>query len=233
MTQEHAKEVLRRLYAIFGKVVLLPIPLRSKKPVTGWNTVSFKQTEAPAYQANLLTAVLRGGNIGCRAGEGLVFIDFDDAKLCRVFENANRRAANTLQVRGKRGRQFVYRIKPGTWYPNTQAIYPIKGPDGKPCGEWRCGGGEKGAQSVVYGIHPEEVEYLLVPNDILTIDFAELKWPWGPFWETQPANQTEAKPKDRKRQGDRRLEEEKQLPLIEAYYDVGRKEYLVQNVDGE
>ncbi len=105
-----------------------------------------------------------------------------------------------------------------------------QGPDGKPCGEWRCG---PGAQSVVYGIHPGNIQYAIGPNEIRTIDFAELKWPWGPFWETEPANQTEAKPKDRKRQGDRRLEEEKQLPLIEAYYDVGRKEYLVQNVDGE
>jgi hypothetical protein len=231
MTERDSAAVLERLYRTLSEgVVLLAIPLRSKKPASGWNTVTFEETQSSEYQAKLLEAVRRGGNIGCRAGDGLVFVDFDDAKLCSVFENASKSAKRTLQVCGKRGRQFVYRLKPGTWYPNTQAIYPIKGPDGKPCGEWRCG---PGAQSVVYGIHPGNIQYAIGPNDIRTIDFAELKWPWGPFWETEPANQTEAKPKDRKRQGDRRLEEEKQLPLIEAYYDVGRKEYLVQNVDGE
>jgi hypothetical protein len=229
--------VLKQLYAIFGEVVLLPIPLRSKKPAAGWNTLTFDQTQAPAYQASLLAAVRRGGNIGCRAGEGLVFIDFDDAKLCREFENANLKlAGGTMQVCGKRGRQFVFRIKPGTWYPNTQAVYPIKGPDGKPCGEWRCGGGQKGAQSVVYGIHPDNVQYALGQNDIQTIDFAELKWPWGPFWETAGTAKQEPKEPTQKverkeRRGDAILKANA-TQTVEAFYDSSRKEYLTKNAAG-
>jgi hypothetical protein len=252
-SEDHAKELLRQLYAIFGQVVLLPIPLRSKKPPVGWNSVTFEETKLPAYQAKLLQAFQRGGNVGIRAGNGLVFLDFDDIELSRVFADANQSAASTLQVYGKRGRQFVYRLKPGAWYPNTKAAYAIKGPEGKPCGEWRCGGGEKGAQSVVYGIHPENVEYSISTNNIETIDFAELKWPWGPFWKQETADATEPKDTERKskkkRKGDSGLQEQKKTeelseaemhdllyaeiaPTISAYYDGARKEFLIENQCG-
>jgi hypothetical protein len=240
--QSTPEEILRQLYAIFGQVVLLPIPVRSKKPVAGWNSVTFEETQTPAYQAELLTAVRRCGNIGCRAGGGLVFVDFDNMELAKVYADASR-GWETLQVYGKRGCQFVYRMKPGTWYPNTQAIYALKGPDGKPCGEWRCGGGDKGAQSVVYGIHPENVEYSISLNDIQTIDFAELKWPWGPFWKQETAGatepeDTEPKPK-KKRKGDSQLDDDEVAQQLEqkayeisrsvdAYYDQHRKEYILR-----
>jgi hypothetical protein len=51
--------------------------------------------------------------------------------------------ANTLRSRSRRGCQF--RIRPKGDYTNSQGVYLIKNKDGKECGEWSCGGGDKGA----------------------------------------------------------------------------------------
>ena len=53
-------DVLRRLYSIFGDVVLLAVGFKSKKPINpSWQTVSFADSRKPAYQAELEAAVRR------------------------------------------------------------------------------------------------------------------------------------------------------------------------------
>jgi P4 family phage/plasmid primase-like protien len=55
------------------------------------------------------------------------------------------------------------------------------------CGEWRCGGGDKGAQTVVFGVHPEGQVYQIQNNPPpAIISFDQLQW-FYPFDQPAPA----------------------------------------------
>lgn len=179
-------DVLRKLYSVFGQVVLLPIGFKSKIPsAQAWQKISYADSMASAYQAELRRVIQRGGNIGVVLGpssDGLAAIDIDRDALVPQFLALNPTLAQTTCTRAKRGCQFFLRLVPGTNYPNTKACYALKDADGAKYGEWRCGGGGFGAQSVVFGVHPEGMHYqFVVDKPVITVDFRDIKWiaPWN------------------------------------------------------
>jgi hypothetical protein len=185
------KNPIERLYELLGtETVLLPIPLRQKRPLLkGWPKLNVAHTKTPEYQRKLSLCIQRGGNIGVLLGpasDRLVAIDIDDDRLVDEILALNPWLRGTLRSRGRRGCQFWLRLKPGTIYPNTQAVYVLKLGNGKEYGEWRCGGGLKGAQSVIWGLHPEGNTYqILVDKPPLEIDFASIEWP-APWDHIEP-----------------------------------------------
>jgi hypothetical protein len=174
-------ELLGNFYDLLGKVVLIPIPLGQKRPqLPSWQNLTFSSTQAADYQLSLRDAIKAGGNLGVLLGpasDGLVAIDIDSDQKVEAFLELNPSLANTLRTRGARGCQFWTRLTPGSQYPNTKAVYFLKDPSGAKYGEWRCGGGNKGAQSIIWGRHPEGMRYSMVVDQApLITDFAYIRW---------------------------------------------------------
>jgi len=174
--------LLRKLYSLFGPcAVLLAVHKGTKKPVASdWQHITVNATRNPKYQAELESCITREGNIGVVLGPAsgsLVSIDLDRDELVTPFLAINPMLAATTRTRGKRGCNFFVFIKPGTRYPNSKATYAIRDKDGVKCGEWRCGGGDKGAQTIVFGLHPDGPHYQIeVEAPPVTISFDELQW---------------------------------------------------------
>jgi hypothetical protein len=94
-----------------------------------------------------------------------------------AFLELNPCLALTLRTHGARGCQFWMRLTPGSQCPNTKAVYVLKDSSNNRYGEWRCGGGNKGAQSVIWGRHPEGIRYsIVVDKTPLVIDFTLIHW---------------------------------------------------------
>jgi putative DNA primase/helicase len=184
---------LQKLYDIFGAgVVFLPLPKGSKQPlIKKWQNITFADTQKTAYQQALETCISRGGNIGVLLGptsDGLISIDLDRDELVDQFIALCPKLALTTRTRGKRGCNFFLRLVPGTAYPNSQSSYILRDADGNKCGEWRCGGGNKGAQTVIYGEHPDGALYQIpVENTPVELIFdTDLQW-FYPFDSPGPA----------------------------------------------
>ncbi len=189
------QSVLAHLYQLLGRVVLLPIPIREKGPVfKGWQKLTYADTQQIAYRRRLEQNIRQGGNIGVLLGatsDRLIAIDIDDDRSVNEFLKLNPWMDETLCSRGRRGCQFWVRLRANTDYPNSQAYYVLKGADGQEYGEWRCGG-SGGAQSVIFGQHPERMWYeILVKKPPLEITFASLNWP-APWSVEAPAPPPEA-----------------------------------------
>jgi Bifunctional DNA primase/polymerase, N-terminal len=118
--------VIEKFYRIFGEVVLVPIPLGTKKPILkGWQKLTFAASQSPAHREKLLATVARGGNIGILLGKasgGLMAIDLDGDDFADSFLKLNPELANTTRTRGKKGCQLWVRIKPGTNYPKGSGL---------------------------------------------------------------------------------------------------------------
>lgn len=178
---------LKKLYAVFGQnTVFLPIAMGSKNPGAegwqGWQNTTIADSQTPEYQQQLEECISRGGNIGVLLGpasNGLISIDVDRDDLVDELITINPILAFTTRTRGRRGCNFFLRIKAGTSYPNSQAVYALRDAAGIKCGEWRCGGGSKGAQTVIFGVHPEgqiyQVEVDASPIEEVIFD-TDLKW---------------------------------------------------------
>ena len=176
-----APDLLRNFYDRLGDVVLIPIPLGQKGPrFPGWQKLTFSDTRAPKFQLSLQEAIEHGGNLGVLLGpasDGLVAIDIDTDASVAAFLNLNPRLKETLRTHGARGCQFWIRLPAGCQYPNAQAVYVLKEKDGTKYGEWRCGGGNLGAQSVLWGMHPQGMRYeIVVDKAPLVIEFADIRW---------------------------------------------------------
>jgi hypothetical protein len=181
--------LLARFYQFFGQAVFLVLPWGSKKlKEPGWEKTTFGQTQEPGYQLRLLKAIRRGGNIAVLLGPasgGLCAVDGDVDFEWVSFLAGNAGLQERTRTRGWHGGQVFFRLKPGSNYPNSKAVYPIKLKGGQ-IGEWRCGGG---AYSVIFGRHPDKehpgitVDYKIekeVPLEVLE-DFGSIWWP--PDWE--------------------------------------------------
>jgi hypothetical protein len=171
-------------YELLGHVVLLPFARKRKFPIEeGWHLRTFADTQTPEYQSQLQAALRRGGNIGVRLGplsEQLVTIDIDDDELAETFVEYNPALAHTLRTRGERGCNFWLRMKSGSHYPDSQGYYILKTAEGHEYGEWRVGGGKRGAQTVIFGRHPHDIDYqILIEEPPIEIEFTQLKW-FGP-----------------------------------------------------
>src|SRR3984893_8030672 len=156
---------LANLYAVFGHAVFLVVPKGTKRPkALAWQKITFTDTQTADYQEGLEECIREGGNIGVLLGpaSALYSIDLDGDALVTDFLALNPCLEKTTRTKGKRGNQFFFRLPPGSQYPNSQASYAIRDSDGKKCGEWRCGGGGLGAQSIIFGVHPDGVDYQIV-----------------------------------------------------------------------
>jgi len=193
---------LDHLYAIFGRAVFLVVPRGSKNPgETGWEILTFEATQTPEYRKKLIAAIKLGGNIGVLLGptsDGLHAIDIDRDDYVQAFLDLNPAFDGVTRTRGKKGCQIFFRLEAGTSYPNNKAFYPLKTIPGEKWGEWRCGD-IGGAQSIIYGLHPDGMRYELV-SDAVTgkSDFNRIKWPADVIlpWksEPRPAPQTKVRP---------------------------------------
>jgi P4 family phage/plasmid primase-like protien len=181
-------DALARLYAVFGDVVFLVVKKGTKRPQeSAWQKISFADTQKADYQEELERCVREGGNIGVVLGpasDGLYSIDLDDDALVPDFLLLNTNLEKTTRTKGKRGNQFYFRLVPGSSYPNSQATYALRDTNGKKCGEWRCGGGGFGAQSIVFGVHPDGMNYQIeVDTPPAILEFKSLQW-FYPFGQT-------------------------------------------------
>jgi P4 family phage/plasmid primase-like protien len=231
---------LAKLYALLGKVVLLPIPLGKKAPIfSGWNQTTFTDTEHPEYQRKLYEAAQRGGNIGVLLGpasDKLMAIDIDRDDYAEQILELNPCLRQTTRTHGRNGCQLWIRIPANSDYPNTQAYYPLRTKDGQKFGEWRCGA-QGGAQSIAYGRHPQGPDYeIIVPLSPVVLAFNEIKWPewvvlpWIPLaQETNIKKAALPNLQSKQHAGDRRLREEEIVAnVIEqcgdpAFFDEHRK----------
>jgi len=177
------QQTLSAVYELIGEAVLLPIPLGEKRPVDeGWQTISYKDSLGRPYQQRLVEAIRRGGNIGVRLGPAssrLWALDLDDDSIVDEWITSTPWLANTLRSRGRRGCQFWLRLEPGCEFPNGKAVYkfnrlrqPASTKDA--VGELRLGSAG-GAQSVIWGQHPDGPRYqVLVDKPPLVVSLADL-----------------------------------------------------------
>jgi Bifunctional DNA primase/polymerase, N-terminal len=176
----NAKETLEWLYLLLGEVVLLPIPLGQKAPQrSGWHKTTFRDTERKDYKNELIQAVERGGNIGVLLGPAsarLFALDLDHDDLPDQWITKHPWLAHTLRTRGRRGCQFWLRLETECRYPNSKAVFKLA-ETGQEIGELRLGG-NGGAQSIIYGIHPAGMPYQIItpeaPREIALADLDEL-----------------------------------------------------------
>jgi Protein of unknown function (DUF3631)/Bifunctional DNA primase/polymerase, N-terminal len=179
------EQVLADLYSLLREAVLLPIPLGKKGPViAGWQRLTFKDTQTAGYQRELRKAIQRSGNIGVSLGlvSGRLFsIDIDSAELVEQYCKRTPWLSETLATHAKRGGQFWFRLEEDCDYPEGNAVETVKVSDGSKI-ELRFGGG-KGAQSVIFGVHPDgplyEILKAVPPTVIGLADLYELCG-WAP-----------------------------------------------------
>lgn len=177
----HGIEVLLRINQLFGAVVLIPVPLKKKRPTfKKWPELTYEQTQTEEYKAMLLEAVQRGGNLGILDGpaSGVVDIDIDCDAEVDVFLAFNPRFAETMRTRGANGCRFW--LRPIGDYPARRICAKKKVPGhNKVVAEFRGGGGH---QSIVWGVHPDSIRYVwLKEAPPIEIRFEDIKWP--PDWE--------------------------------------------------
>jgi hypothetical protein len=173
----NAGEILGRLYQLLDQVILLPIDLGQKGPrLTNWQQTTYEETQTDNYYERLLAVAERGGNIGVLLGPAsgrLIALDLDDDNLVDQWLARHPWLADTTRSRGKRGCQFWLRLEPECEFPNGKAVYPLTENGGK-FGEFRLGGAG-GAQSVIWGVHPDGMRYeIVVAKRPIVISLADL-----------------------------------------------------------
>ena len=151
-----------------GKPVFLVVPKGGKGPVTtGWQNTTLEESLREEYVQRLLNS-----NIGVLLGKAsgnLCTIDVDGDARAEEFLIDNPKLAKTFQTKGARGRNFWVIIRGE--YPE---LYKIKTGQ-EDWGEWRSNGG----QTIVYGQHPNGIDYSY-PNPgamAIEIEFSEINWP--------------------------------------------------------
>ena len=154
-------------------VVLLSIATRRKNPsVNGWEKLRCEAMDNPAYLRTLET-----GNIGVLLGEpsgGLVAFDFDTDGGEKPLLAANPMLTKSFRSKGARGCQVWVRIV-GEFPPSGDA----KDADGRKVCEFRA----NGRQSVVWGVHPDGMEYQWPLGDVPPVEIAFEAIVWPPDWQ--------------------------------------------------
>jgi phage/plasmid-associated DNA primase len=166
----HTRNVQRLKRLLGNDVVLLPLPLGSKRPdpsSTGWQKTTIDNTLTAEYQARL-----EAGNIAVLMGDpsnGVCSIDIDVDEHVQPFLDLNPMLGGTLRSKGRRGCNIWVRMIDD--YPRASAL---KTHDGAAWGEWRS----TGNQTVIHGKHPDGMDYRLeVEARPIRIHFADIVWP--------------------------------------------------------
>ena len=165
-----AAHVSELIHLLGEPVLLLSWPLGTKGTKQKWKhleaTTAMKD---PAYLRDLDKS-----NIGVALGEksgGLISIDLDEDGILDEFLRINPAINQTLVSKGRRGGNVWYRMS--SKYP--QKLVCLK-KNGESKGEWRSGG----AQTIIYGLHPEGHQYQIVQNlPAKLISFDQIVWPAG------------------------------------------------------
>jgi hypothetical protein len=220
-------EQLSTLRKLIGKVVFLHIPLGTKAPnFTGWQNVTLEATLEADYQCELKAARTRGGNLGVKLGpdSGRLFtLDVDSDQLQADWIKRIPWLEQTLSTKGERGCQFWLQLEEGCDYP-AQGVVILKEGVVK-IGELRFGGGSRGAQSVIWGVHPCGERYRIIkaapPLVIGLADLDEL----GYRPAEEPAQEQE-QPRGREPEPDPSLE-----ARIRTYLDTCEASVAGQNGD--
>jgi len=165
------KEHIEELLALLGPAVLLPIPKGRKGPIFGgWQNQTLERMGDTKYQERLN----RAKNLGVLLGSpshGLCSIDIDDDESVKPFLLQNPRLQDSLRTKGNRGCNVWVRLIGE--YPK---LTKLKTFDGKPWGEWRSDGG----QTVIWGLHPEGMDYQIVVHAApVEISYEEIVFPEG------------------------------------------------------
>lgn len=174
---------LADVQALLPDAVLLAIDTGTKKPLrSGWQKITFADTQKPGYQRLLSNAGAIGALLGMPSN-WLAELDCDTEPLLE-FMLANNEL-NTLRTRGARAG--------GIWFRNLDQmldrVYPLNLGAGSPLakggkidektglvkiGELRCGHG----QSILCGLHPEGINYRwLEVHTPIELDPRKLTWP--------------------------------------------------------
>lgn len=164
------------LVSLLGnEALLIPVRTGSKAPLLdGWTNIRVGMMQNSEYLEQLTR-----GNIGVSLGiasNGLCAVDVDDDDLVEPFLALNPALRNTLITKGKKGAQIWVKIC--GQYPSSKKIKDEFGSD---VGEWRADGN----QSVIYGVHPEGMNYRRLNNVTpLVVAFDEIQWPedWSLPW---------------------------------------------------
>ena len=155
-----------------GPVVLLNIPNKKKSPISmGWPQLTLSHM-TEEYLSTLRENI--GVLLGAVSG-GLYSIDCDDDERFQEMLGLNPFLHDTLQSHAKRGGNFWIRVV--GYVPKSGNF---KTQEGEAIGEWRG----DGRQTVIYGTHPEGMQYRTNGIPVATVEFAKIQWPehWQLPW---------------------------------------------------
>lgn len=165
MIAHHIYELL----SLIGEPVLfLPCRPKEKRPIGKWKNLTAEAMNEPNYLLKLSK-----GNIGVALGPvsgDLVSLDIDADPDLEEFLKLNSAIANTLRSRGRRGGNVWWRMDGP--YPPLSLLKR----NGTGFGEWRA----DGAQTIIHGIHPEGMPYVITNRKPpLRITFSSIVFPPG------------------------------------------------------
>lgn len=165
-----AAHVSELIHLLGEPVLLLSWPSGVKGAEKRWKHL--KAEVAMKDEAHLRE--LGKGNIGVALGDksdGLISIDWDQDEILEEFLRINPTINQTLVSKGRRGGNVWYRM---TGEHPLRSVYLKR--HGKSAGEWRSGG----AQTIIYGLHPEGHQYQLVQKlPAKQISYDQIVWPAG------------------------------------------------------
>ncbi len=161
---------VQRIQRLLGdQVVVVWMARGTKAPkFRGWQRQTIEHMRDERYVANLNSGHNLGVLVGAPSG-GVCSIDIDDDASVEPFLALNPQLRGALFTRGKRGGNLWVKIR--GQYPGPQKLETR---DGKAWGEWRS----TGNQTVIYGLHPEGMEYRAVNEaPAVELTFGEVIWP--------------------------------------------------------
>lgn len=167
---------VEELRELLGAAVLLDIKRGTKKPRDkNWQEITLEDM-TPLYLRKLQ------GNVGVSLGnasDGLHSIDCDEEATFKRLLELNPAFAKTLQSRGSRGGNFWLRIEGEA--PKTGHYFRLPKGKGSRLGEWRG----TGSQTVIYGKHPDGMDYRNNGKRPITMKFSDIIWPddWWLPWQ--------------------------------------------------
>lgn len=166
--------VLRQLLG--ENTVMIPVCWGTKIPaVDGW-----QKTRIEKMQDSNWLDQLEGGNIGVLLGEvseNLISIDCDSDEVFDEMARLNPWMKETLQSKGARGGNYWLRMEGD--YPKSTV--KLKDDCKRDVGEFRA----KGAQTIIFGLHPSRSRYRIVRSvRALELPFEKIVWPehWRLPW---------------------------------------------------